>query len=92
MSRKPDLSKKNDAGYYQSIYDTSKEYNKNNYDVITVRLPKGTKEVLKAYQQHMHQQEPDNSKYSSVNSMINALLDQELLPHKEKARFFRTKP
>lgn len=77
MPKKPDASKKNEAGYYQSVYDTSKEFNKNNYDVLTVRIPKGSKDALKEYQEQMNQTEPENSKYSSVNAMIKALLENE---------------
>ena len=78
MSRKSDISKKNSAGYYESTYATSRQFNKNNYDVLTVRIPKGSKEALKEYQQEMHQRYPDNPKYNSVNSMITTLLNQEL--------------
>lgn len=79
MSKEPDSSKKNSAGYYQSTYNTTREFNKNNYDVLTVRIPKGTKALLKVHQQQMHQQHPENSKYISLNSMIKYLLDQELI-------------
>lgn len=77
MSKKPDASLKNEAGYYQSIYNTSKEFNKNNYDVLTIRIPKGTKDALKEYQERMNQAEPENSKYSSVNALVKALLEEE---------------
>lgn len=81
MSRESNLSKKNSAGYYQSTYNTTREFNKNNYDVLTVRVPKGAKEILKAHQQQMHQQYPENPKYASLNSMINNLLDAEIAPN-----------
>jgi len=77
MSRKADPSKKNDAGYYQSTYNTSKEFNKNNYDLLTVRVPKGFKNTLRQHQEEMHRQQPDNPKYKSVNAMVKALLEQE---------------
>ena len=77
MSRKADPTKKNEAGYYQSVYDTTREFNKNNYDTLTVRVPKGFKDKLKAHQEQMHQQQPDNPKYSSLNAMIKTLWEQE---------------
>ena len=77
MPKKADASKKNEAGYYQSVYDTSKEFNKNNYDVLTVRIPKGCKDALKEYQEQKNQAEPENLKYSSVNALIKALLEEE---------------
>lgn len=82
MPRKSDLSKKNNAGYYHSIYNTTREYNKNNYDVLTVRIPKGMKESLKEYQQQIHKKDPNNPKYTSVNSLINDLLKQEFHSNK----------
>ena len=77
MPKKADASLKNEAGYYQSVYDTSKEFNKNNYDVLTVRIPKGTKDALKEYQERMNQAEPENPKYSSVNALVKTLLEYE---------------
>lgn len=77
MPKKPDESLKNKAGYYQSRYDTSKEFNKNNYDVLTIRVPKGTKDALKEYQERMNQTEPENPKYSSINALVKALLESE---------------
>lgn len=77
MPKIKDASKVNEAGYYKSVYNTSKEFNKNNYDVLTVRIPKGSKDALKEYQEQKNQAEPDNPKYSSVNAMIKALLENE---------------
>ena len=77
MPKKADASLKNEAGYYQSVYDTSKEFNKNNYDVLTVRIPKGTKDALKQYQEQMNEADPENTKYSSVNALVKALLESE---------------
>lgn len=77
MPKKPDASLKNEAGYYKSVYDTSKDFNKNNYDVLTVRIPKGTKDALKEHQEKMCQAEPDNPKYSSLNALVKALLENE---------------
>ena len=77
MPKKADSSLKNEAGYYQSVYDTSKEFNKNNYDVLTVRIPKGSKNAIKEYQERMNQAEPNNPKYSSVNALVKTLLEAE---------------
>lgn len=77
MPKKEDPTKKNEAGYYHSRYENSKEFNKNNYDVLTIRVPKGTKDALKEYQERMNQEEPDNPKYSSVNALVKALLESE---------------
>lgn len=77
MPKKPDASKKNEAGYYQSVYETSQAFNKANYDVLTVRVPKGSKDLLKEYQERMNQADPENQKYSSVNALIKALLEAE---------------
>ena len=77
MPKKPDPTKKNEANYYKSVYKNSKEFNKNNYDVLTIRIPKGTKDALKDYQERMCQEEPDNIKYSSVNALVKTLLEIE---------------
>lgn len=77
MPKTPDESLKNEAGYYKSIYETSKEFNKNNYDVLTIRIPKGTKDALREYQERMHQAEPENPQYCSVNALVKALIEKE---------------
>lgn len=77
MPKKADASLKNEAGYYQSVYNTSKEFNKSNYDVLTIRIPKGCKEALKDYQERMSEADPENPKYSSVNTFVKFLLESE---------------
>lgn len=77
MPRKPDASLKNKSGYYQSVYDNSKEFNKNNYDVLTIRIPKGCKDALKDYQERMRQADPENPRYTSVNAFVKELLESE---------------
>lgn len=77
MPKKADPEKKNPAGYYQSIYDTSKEFNKESYDTFIVRIPKGTKAPLAEYVKQMHERNPDDSKYNSLNAMVKALIQEE---------------
>ena len=77
MPKKADDSLKNGAGYYQSVYATTKEFNKNNYDVLTVRIPKGSKDSIKEYQEKMKEEQPNNPKYQSINLLIKTLLENE---------------
>ena len=77
MPKAPNPELKNESGNYKSIAKNANDFNKNNYDVLTVRVPKGTKDKLKDYQERMRQEEPENPKYSSVNALIKALLESE---------------
>ena len=77
MPKTPNPELKNESGNYKSIAKNANEFNKNNYDVLTVRIPKGCKEALKDYQERMNEEEPDNPKYTSVNALLKALLEEE---------------
>lgn len=77
MPKKANPELKNESGNYKSIAKNANEFNKNNYDVLTIRIPKGTKEELKNYQEKMYQENPEDSKYSSVNALVKALLEAE---------------
>lgn len=68
---------KNESGNYKSIAKNANEFNKNNYDVLTVRIPKGCKDALKEYQERKNEEEPENPKYNSVNALVKALLEEE---------------
>ncbi len=60
-----------DTKTYKSQRVASANYEKNKIEQITVRLPKGSRQVLQDY--------VDNSdKFKSVNAMIKALLEAEI--------------
>lgn len=85
MPRKSDASKMTEDGkYYKSRLETSKTFNKDNYDQIIVRVPKGAKELITNYVEQMSEKYPEDPKYQdiarhkpSVNALILALLETE---------------
>lgn len=63
--------------YYQSQYDLSKDYDRENIDQVKLRVVKGGKSRLQEYVKTMHSAEPDNPKYRSLNSFIVSVLKEE---------------
>lgn len=82
MSRKavPSLKRASDSGatYYKRQYEISQQHDKDNYDQIKFRVRKGGKDILKAYAEQMKATHPDDAKYSSLNSLIIHLLEDEI--------------
>ena len=71
MPKKTDDNLKTDSGLYKSKIEASKQYDKNNVDNISVRVPKGWKEQMQDYV-------TNTDKYNSVNSMICDLIQKEV--------------
>lgn len=59
-------------GFDKVKYDN--DYAKNNYDRIPINVPKGKKELIKAYAQIKG--------YSSINAYVIALIDEDMNKNK----------
>lgn len=79
-TKNPELKvkSKNNKEYYQTTIDATKKHNKDNYDLMSFRMPKGGKDSLKAYLEQRKQEEPDNPKYSTFYAFINTLINEEM--------------
>lgn len=63
-------NKKTESGLYKSKIEADKRYSAK-FDDIRVRVPKGTRQLLQEYV-------AANSKYTSVNQLINDLISEVL--------------
>ena len=57
--------------YYKSMYDYSKNYDKNETDALRIRVPKGMKEKIQKFV-------AESDKYNSVNDFVNKLIMAEI--------------
>lgn len=78
MSRPSNQSLKNESGLYYSKKQADARYEKNTIEQLTVRVPKGTRDLIKEHQERMLREHPDAEKYQSVNKMLNALIEEEI--------------
>lgn len=84
MPKERDPEKWTDDGkYLKSRLDTTKKHNKENYDTILLRIPKGTKDTLTQWVMQRADEEPDNPRYNdlkrnraSVNAFIVSLIEE----------------
>jgi len=70
--------------YFQSRLDASKNFNRDNYAQLILRVPKDCKDKITDYVQKKAEEEPDNPKYNdlvrkrpSVNAFLMTLVEDE---------------
>lgn len=83
--RTADAAKKNESGVYYSQKVASEKYEQK-IEQLTLRVPAGTRELLKVYVQKKAEENPENPKYNSyngkawrpsVNALITYLIEEE---------------
>ena len=87
MPAKKDPTKKDDKGRYKSTVELGLQYDKDQYDKIILRVPKGSNQAIKDYVAQKAEADPENLKYNSyngktyrpsVNALVRALLEEEM--------------
>ena len=82
-----DPTKKDDKGRYKSSVDLSLKFDKEQYDKIILRVPKGASNLIKDYVEEKAAENQTDLKYNSyngkayrpsVNALIRALLEDEM--------------
>lgn len=84
MPRKTDSSLKEGAVYISQKKASENWKKANPQEMITVRLPKGSRDIINDYVERKSKENPEDRKYStdkgrpSVNAMLKALIEDEI--------------